>query len=211
MGKPLRDLTGQRFGALIILGIGEKRRNTTGAWWVCKCDCGNQKSLPSSDLVAGKINSCGCLHRFLTSSLLQKHGKTRTRVYRIWQAMRTRCGNPNSPSYDRYGGRGIRVCERWSSFQNFYEDMGDPPDGASIERADNNGPYCLENCRWATKLEQANNTSANVIITYDGRSMTRSQWERELGLGKTTLRGRLNSGKTLEQAMKPIRGTDEPL
>lgn len=201
MGKPLRDLTGQRFGALVAASVGEKLRPTSGAWWLCKCDCGVEKSIPSSDLVAGKIRSCGCLHGALKSASLKTHGLTKTRTHRIWQAMLTRCRNPKVPNFNHYGGRGITVCDRWLEFEHFYADMGECPEGFSIDRIDVNGNYDPNNCRWATRKEQANNTRSNVYIEFEGLRLTRTQWEEKLGLGRTTLRSRIRSGMTIPDAL----------
>jgi hypothetical protein len=211
MGKPLRDLTGQRFGFLVALRLGEKQRKDTGAWWLCRCDCGSEKNLPSHDLVQGKIMSCGCQQRVLTNLAGRvTHGRSGggDRTYRIWNAMLTRCSNPNTPAHKHYGLRGIVVCERWLRFENFLADMGEAPDGKSIDRIDNNGNYEQQNCRWATHTEQMNNTRTNVWITHSGETLTRSQWERRLGLGKTTLRGRLRKGTPLSEAMKPMEVGD---
>ena len=118
--------------------------------------------------------------------------------------MKSRCRNQNVPNYSSYGGRGIKVCSAWESFDSFLADMGECPEGMSIDRINVNGDYTPENCRWATRAEQANNTRANVFIEYQGKKMTRAQWERELGLGATTLRGRLRSGVPLEKALQPL-------
>lgn len=112
-----------------------------------------------------------------------KHGMYRTRVYRQWQQMIQRCYNPNASRYQRYGGRGVTVCDRWRlSFDAFYADMGDPPDGTSIDRIDNDRGYEPGNCRWATPQEQANNRYTNVLIEHDGVSRTIAEWSRHLGL-----------------------------
>lgn len=205
MGKPLRDLTDQRFGLLVVLRIGQKQRlSSSGAWWLCQCDCGREKSLPSRDLVAGKIRSCGCRHEAFKNAGRVTHGQSKgNRTYRIWQAMLTRCRNPNTPGWEIYGGRGIEVCDRWSVFENFLADMGYAPNDRSIDRIDNDGDYGPQNCRWAIRSEQANNTRVNVRIAYAGETLTRSQWERRLGLKKTTLRGRLRRGLSLAEAMRP--------
>lgn len=204
MGKPLRDLTGQKFGALTALRLGPKLKPTAGAWWLCECACGTKKSIRSTDLVWGKIRSCGCLWSTLKSEASKRHGMKGTRTYSTWQAMKTRCNNPNSSSYARYGGRGIKVCESWALFENFLNDMGECPDGMSLDRIDVNGNYEPGNCRWADRVVQANNTRKNVYVEYQGERLTRTQWERKLGLGNTTLRGRLRSGMALEEALKPL-------
>jgi hypothetical protein len=205
MGKPLRDLTGQAFGFLVAVELGPKLKATSGAWWLCECECGNTKSIRSSDLTGGKVRSCGCKHQALKGASLTRHGGRGTRTYRIWCAMKTRCSNPNAASYSRYGGRGIAVSPEWERFEAFLADMGECPDGMSIDRIDNNGGYSAGNCRWATKVQQANNTSTNIVIEHDGKRMTRSEWERSLGLGATTVRSRLRRGLSLENALQPLR------
>jgi len=110
------------------------------------------------------------------------HGKSGTRTWKIWTGMLNRCQNPNGPAYEYYGGRGIKVCERWHDFENFLGDMGEAPPGLSIDRKDNNGNYCKENCRWATKLEQAGNMRSNRLVTYKGETRTIREWSRHLGV-----------------------------
>lgn len=134
---------------------------------------------------------------------ISKHGKAGTVEYSCWGKMKTRCHDPNDQSYARYGGRGIAVCDRWrESFENFFEDMGFKPSPRhSIERKNNNGPYCKENCTWATRLEQNNNTSQNRRITFGGQTMTLAQWGRSLGLNWHTLNNRLRRGWSLENAL----------
>lgn len=136
-----------------------------------------------------------------------KHGHTvgsmHTRVYSCWHGIIQRCTNPKASGYRRYGGRGIQVCDRWrESFDNFLADMGDPPTPAhSIDRyPDKDGHYEPGNCRWATPKEQGNNTNANRLLTYDGRTQTLSQWADELGVKQNTLNYRLRRGWTLERA-----------
>jgi hypothetical protein len=198
MGKPLNNLQGFHFGSLTVLSLGKSKGK--GAVWLCQCKCGNQKEIPASDMVQGKINSCGCEHRKRIAKASTTHGMKNTRTYSIWQAMRNRCNRINQD----YSCRGITYDERWDSFENFYLDMGEVPEGMSIDRIDVNGNYTKENCRWATREQQANNTRANVFIEWNGKRQTRSQWERELNMKPTTLRSRLKAGWSLEKAMQPI-------
>ena len=200
MGKPLNNLQGFRFGSLTVLQLGEKQRPMNGAWWLCLCDCGTQKNIPATDMVQGKINSCGCEHAERIGNANITHGKSKSRTYKLWMAMRNRCDRINQD----YSCRGIVYDERWKSFENFLEDMGEAPEGLSLDRIDCNGNYHKANCRWATRVEQANNTRANVFIEWDGKRQTRSQWEKELGMRPTTLRSRIRAGWPLERAMKPL-------
>lgn len=124
--------------------------------------------------------------------------------------MKRRCNNPNAENYPYYGGRGIGVCERWEEFENFLHDMGPKPLNMTLDRKDSNGNYEPNNCRWATKAEQANNTNRNVILEKDGKKMTVSQWAKELGVNQASINLRLRRGWSAEQALNPnglkIRG-----
>ena len=135
-----------------------------------------------------------------------RHGKTGTRVYRIWANMLQRCENPNTEKFTQYGERGILVCEEWHDFKAFLGDMGEPPDGMTIDRIDTNGNYEKSNCRWATLRVQANNKTNNRVITFNGKTMTTAQWARETEIPFTTIRMRLHRGwsiqKTLTQTTK---------
>jgi hypothetical protein len=130
-----------------------------------------------------------------------KHGMFGTKVYGIWAAMIRRCRNKNDSSYKYYGERGIKVCDEWLNFENFYTDMGDPPDDHSIERKDHNGNYCKENCVWADWITQENNRTNNRIISYNGKKQTIAQWSREFNVRPGLISNRLYKGWTVEKAL----------
>jgi len=180
------DMTGKRFGYLTVLRQDGRYKNGR-LLWMCRCDCGKEWRVEGTNLRRGQVKGCGC----------QKggkviHGRSGDPVHYIWVQMRQRCENRNSPSYGRYGGRGIRVCPRWERFENFLDDMGDRPSPKhSIDRIDNNGDYCPENCRWATKIEQANNTSTNRFIDTPIGPMTVANAARMLGITINAMQQRM--------------------
>ena len=129
------------------------------------------------------------------------HGKSKTPEHYVWRAMRQRCLNPKCKAYRTYGARGITICERWMSFANFIADMGKRPDGGTLERIDNNGPYSPSNCKWASRTEQQRNIRTNRILTHGGRSMPVRAWEQELGFKRGIVGFRLRLGWTVDQAL----------
>jgi hypothetical protein len=135
-----------------------------------------------------------------------KHGFTangkRHKLYGVWVTMRNRCSNPKNPAYSRYGGRGIKVCERWEhSFENFFADMGPCPPGMTLDRKDNNGDYSPENCKWATRKEQANNRRDNRLLTFNGKTQSLAKWSDEIGLSQHAIWGRLKCGGSVAHAL----------
>lgn len=190
----LNDLTGQKFGRLSVLSR-EGTASNGKALWRCLCDCGKVSVTNGADLRSGHVTSCGCwrAERNRTSSL--SHGLHDTGTYRSWGAMHTRCRNENAKSWGDYGGRGISVCERWTSFENFLADMGERPEGMTLDRFPNvNGNYEPGNCRWATKVQQARNTSASVFIEFNGECLTLVEWAIRSGVKQATLSWRLRNG-----------------
>lgn len=146
----------------------------------------------------GLYKSCGCVPRrsftYSDGRVFKYHGYTGTRVYNAWQHMLRRCYSPKMQNYPYYGGRGITVCERWHSFENFLADMGEPPAGHSIDRIDNDGNYEPSNCRWASLKQQARNTRANRKITIDGIELSLSEWAEISGIKYHTIADRLSRG-----------------
>lgn len=190
----LVDITGQRFGRLAVICRNGLIGNAVA--WLCKCDCGNESKHPGIALRSGHVKSCGCLKiDTLKSGTNTKHGMGRTPTYATWSGMKTRCYNTQNDAYKSYGERGITVCDRWlESFSAFLNDMGERPKGKSLDRINNDGPYSPENCRWATRTQQSNNTRRNVRILFNGREMTVSEWAKSLGVSREMLANRLSRG-----------------
>lgn len=142
------------------------------------------------------------INKYNKTAIKTRHGMYGTKIYMVWLNMKQRCGNPNVKSYKNYGGRGVRVCDRWNSFYNFYKDMGDMPDGFTIERIDNEKGYSPNNCKWASMQEQSHNKRNNRKIEFNGVVMDLSEWTEKLGFGRTTIRTRLDTLKwSIEKAL----------
>ena len=165
--------------------------------WTFKCECGKEKVLNVYSVKKGLTKSCGCLQ----GEAHITHGMRKTRIYDTWRGMKRRCLNKNYKKFKDYGGRGITVCDEWLEFINFYNDMGDIPDKKTLDRIDNNGNYCKENCRWTTWIEQANNRRNNRFLTYKGKTQTISQWARELNTNHNVISRRLKRGWSIRKTL----------
>lgn len=210
----LNDLTGQVFERLTVIGPGKKSR-----YWTCRCECGNEKDISATCLTAGMTRSCGCLRREVTTKRKTIHGQctrtTRKAEWRAWWAIFSRCHYASNHNYARYGGRGIKMCERFTkSFEAFFEDVGEKPEGDySIDRKDPNGHYscgqCEDckshgwtaNCRWATRETQNRNRRSNHVLEYNGKSQCLAAWAEETGIDRATIAWRLANGWSVGAAL----------
>lgn len=187
------DLTGKKFTllkAIECIGVGKDNSRI----WLCDCDCGNKKEVSAAALVKKHVKSCGCL--------VVKYSKERNRVWNIWNLIRNRCNNKKLKMYKHYGEKGIKICDRWLDFNNFYQDMGNPPSlKHSIDRIDYKGNYEPSNCRWATLKEQMNNMSTNRKITYNGETKNLQEWANLINVNHKTLSDRIDKhGWSIEKA-----------
>lgn len=209
------DLTGQRFGRLVAIELHSVLRGKISIWR-CRCDCGSACNVRISDLRSSKTKSCGCLYSESRSEINLKHGCSRvgrqTPENKIWKRMKARCHTPSDGCYYKYGARGITVCQRWrDSFPAFLEDMGPRPGQEySIERVNNDGPYCPENCKWVTRETQSRNKRSNRWITFDGLTLCLTDWSVKTGINLRTLHARLSSGWSIERALTEPSGHSTP-
>ncbi len=206
-GGEMKDILGQRFNRLLVIGRApsDKRGELR---WTCRCDCGNRTVVLSSHIRSGRSASCGCFRGELTAKRNRanaKHGHASngkpTRTYFSWAGMHARCYRPDNKSFVRYGAKGIRVCKRWHSFENFLSDMGERPIGKTLHRINGNGDYDPSNCKWATLIEQQSNTIRNHFIEVDGISRTVAEWSRIRGFKPQRIHQRLHIGWTESEAV----------
>lgn len=211
--KPYRrckylDLTGEKYNHLIIQEVFYDGKI---GFAKCKCDCGKIHITRVNDLRTGNTKSCGCHKLQLAKERFTTHGMTKSPVFNVWQKMKNRCFISTDKSYFNYGGRGITVCDRWvngdgvlGGFECFHQDMGNPPDGTQLDRYPNNdGNYEPGNCRWATREQNGSNKRNNVNLTFNGRTMTQSQWARELGISQSTIVLRIKKGLSMKDILSP--------
>lgn len=200
------DLTGRRFGMLSVV---ERAESKNGARWLCRCDCGQETIARTGHLNARSKISCGCAvisaarkNQKLASAALTTHGMSHSRLDECYKNILRRCYDQKNKRYDRYGGRGIKVCAEWldnkQSFFDWAAANGYAAD-LTIERDDRNGDYEPGNCIWADRFVQANNCSDNRILEWDGRSQTVAQWAREIGVRPKALQHRVDRGWNLDR------------
>jgi len=204
------DYTGKRFGRLVVIkyvGLSKNRSRL----WECICDCGKVRTTQIASLLNGNTRSCGCYQKLvmkrLNATARFTHGMSRTITYTSWRSMLIRCRNKKDEHWPRYGGRGIKVCERWVKFEAFLEDMGERPSPAhTIERKRNDGDYELDNCKWATSHEQSRNKGNTRKYWFDGKRLCLPDWSLITGINLTTLRKRIQMGWSNEQTLtKDVR------
>ena len=202
------DIVGKKFNKLLVLELDHIKPHpnpTKGVFYYykCQCECGNTTVTRRERIIGGETKSCGCISKRATT-----HGLSNTRLFRIWRGIKTRCNNSNSPEYNRYGARGIKVCQEWlDDFMNFYNwaMSNNYSDDLTIDRIDVNGDYCPDNCRWATPSEQANNKRNNRIVEYKGQKYTLKQLSVKYNINWHTLLGRLEANWSIEDALhKPL-------
>lgn len=196
------DLAGQTFGRLRVLRAAEVSLYGGQRAFVCLCECGREKTISGASLRRGASKSCGCQTVHRGNSFAKTHGLARHRLTGTWRSMKERCYNPKHAAYARYGGRGISVCERWHSLENFIADneaLAAP--GLTLDRRDNDGPYSPENCRWATRKDQARNRGNSRQLTFGGRTMCVNAWAEEVGMSPSTLLQRITLGWSTEAAL----------
>lgn len=211
MPFPRKDWSGRIFSFLTVVSPG--RIENGSYYWICSCVCGKMTEVQQSNLRTGRIKSCGCKREELLSIAGTTHGHTRqdhgrrTRTWITWQSMKARCYNPDEPHYGIYGGRGVKICKEWlESFESFLRDMGERPNGKTIDRIDTNGNYEPGNCRWATSFEQAQNRRDTIWIEFEGERKTLLGWAAKVRLPAHLIGWRIKKGWSARAALfTPVR------
>lgn len=222
MPPKAKDLTGMKFGRLTVI------KRAANSWdgkpmWECSCECGNNCVIYGSALTSGNTKSCGCYRKELPKKTKYVHGGERRaghdRLYGVWNMMKQRCYCKTNRSYNNYGGRGIEVCDEWRysyaafrlwALANGYNDNAESRK-CTIDRIDNNGNYCPDNCRWVDARQQANNTRNNHFLTFNGETLSVAEWARKTGINRATILNRISRGWTIEDTLtyKVKRGANQ--
>lgn len=196
------DLIGKRFHKLLVVEKANNQKHKT--MWKCKCDCGSITLVTTSNLNANRVKSCGCLRIDQLIKRSTTHNQRHTSLYEVWKSIKQRCLNPQSKAYKNYGGRGICICDEWkNNFENFYKwsISNGYTKGLTIDRIDNNSNYSPQNCRWVTRLQQANNKRNTIYLTINNKTDSLSNWLRFYNVNRSTYMTRIKYGKTPEQAL----------
>ena len=199
--QPLPILVGDKYHSWTVLRPLGRIKKWANHYWECRCDCGTVTHVNGSVLMNGK--SKHCKNGIHTKGKHITHGMRNSRIYVTWKNMKWRCSSPKCGMYPKYGGRGIKVCDRWlEKFENFYEDMKDGYDDAlQLERVDVNGDYCKENCTWATPIEQARNKTNTTYLTYKGITKRAQEWAKLVGANPRTVVRRVYLGYSPEECL----------
>lgn len=201
--KNLQDLAGMVFSRLTVVAFAG--RNKEGRiMWRCRCECGTDNVIAAGKhLKNGGAQSCGCIQRENIGRVRRTHGQSRTVEHKIWEGIKSRCGNENCTDARNYIARGITICDRWrNSFESFLADMGKRPSPQhTVERIDNSSGYGPGNCKWATRAEQSRNTRRTRLVTHNGTTLCIRDWATTLGIPYGTLYHYLTHGKTLQEVM----------
>jgi hypothetical protein len=199
MATPRKDRTGQVFGQWTVIADTGKTKGGSSVYLV-QCSCGNTRDIQVKRLTSGRSKSCGC-YRTHWPDCPRKHGKAGTATWKSWQGMLNRCRNANMKCYPKYGGRGIEVCERWHVFENFLADMGERPNGMTLDRIDGNGNYEPNNCRWATYSQQNRNKRDSVWIFFNGDIRTLDEISSITGVPRSTIDTRMRRRFNIHEAV----------
>jgi len=203
----VKNITNKRFGRLIALGIVGRKHG--GMVWFCQCDCGNTHTVLSAQLTAHLVQSCGCIHSERMHTLMLKHGQTGSPTHLTWCSMRDRCNNSAPEQYKRFGGAGISVSPHWDTFEQFYKDMGNRPEGLHLIRKDTSKNYSKKNCFWGELTSQTTNRKTNHFLTYQNHTRTISEWSKIVGIPASTIWSRIEKHNwSIEKSLTvvPISG-----
>lgn len=200
--KAIKNIVGNKFGRLTVMSFAGTSSGRSR--WDCRCDCGNTIIVVGGSLISGNTKSCGCFNLEGRRNRKLTHGQHGSPEYNTWGHMIARCERPSCKDFQYYGARGIKVCDRWREFSNFFADMGKKPSPKhSIDRINNNGNYEPSNCYWATHKEQMRNRRTNHLLAFNGQTLCIAAWAEKLHLSKRTIQYRLRLGWAVERVLAP--------